>query len=311
MNLDVSRFLEDLTAYRARSYTDALGDLMVAITIKDRVQASAARHKLSGVISDTMGIAEVIGASLALEEAARMIDHGVTFKVPRRITLPRQTLVANVTFEESIQDMISRAPVTIRSAAERTAQRIAELYSRDRVAAFVRSAEHAVTRRAQVMITHAMAQGIPEREIGKSIVFSVDQVRRETAPWTEAYARMAFRTNVNTAVTAGRFRQVQDPAVRQVIPALRFDAIADRNTRSNHLAADGLIFSSTSPAWRLIAPPLGYNCRCRVAFVTVAQLSRMGRLDANGNVREDRVPRTAHADEGFRHGGRPDLFMVA
>ncbi len=36
----------------------------------------------------------------------------------------------------------------------------------------------------------------------------------------------------------------------------------------------------------------------------------MGRVTSTGSIREDRVPASAHPDRGFRHGGRPDLFIV-
>tara|TARA_R110002020_G_scaffold119609_2_gene272867 strand:- start:1739 stop:2179 length:441 start_codon:yes stop_codon:yes gene_type:complete len=139
---------------------------------------------------------------------------------------------------------------------------------------------------------------------------AVEQVRIKTAAWSEGYARMAFRTNVNTAVTAGRFRQSQDPDIKKVIPCFRFDAVGDDDTRDNHLEADGLIFRVDNTVWNKIAPPLGYNCRCTVSNVSIASLRRMGRVNSNGDILEDRLPSVAKPDDGFRHGGRPDLFMV-
>lgn len=314
-SLDADRFLEDLSGRYARAYFEALDELMVAIATGDRELRRVARERLREVIAETMGVGEILGASLALKRAAAELPKEKLFRADSLRLLvfadvPVQTILPRVTFEEAVQDMVDRTPVTIRRAAERTAQRIAQLYGERRVVAFVESAEAAVTRRAQELISEAIREGIPEADAARRIVRSVAQVRRLSAPWTEGYARMSFRTNVNTAVTAGRFRQARDPDIKAVIPAFRFDSVGDADTRPNHDAADGVILRVDNIAWNRIAPPLGYNCRCQVSLVSLAQLKRMGRVAADGSVRESRVPAAAGPDLGFRHGGRPDLFIA-
>ncbi len=159
----------------------------------------------------------------------------------------------------------------------------------------------------QRLITQALRAGIPEGEAGRRISASVDTIRKMTEPWADSYSRMVFRTNLNAAVTAGRFRQLRDPDVKEVIPALRFDAVGDADTRANHGAADGVILRVDNPAWQSIAPPLGYSCRCQVSLVSVAQLKRMRRLGPSGAVIESKIPEGAGPDPGFRHSGRPDI----
>jgi len=80
---------------------------------------------------------------------------------------------------------------------------------------------------------------------------------------------------------------------------------------NNHDAADGVILRVDNPEWRRIAPPLGYNCRCQVTLMSTPALRRMGRIGPDGQVIESRVPSGAFPDPGFRHGGRPDLFVNA
>lgn len=260
--LDAERFLEDLSGRYARAYTEEIGQLVVFMAKGDKIGARGSRGRLATVIAETMGIAEVLGASLALRGAARALreefgrscDHWLTFA-----SAPSQTLLPRVTLTEAVQDMVDRTPITLRNAAERTAQRIAQLYTERNVVAFVNSAEQAVTERVQALISQAIREGIPEVEIGQRIVSNVNFIRRETEAWTESYARMAFRTNLNTAVTGGRFRQVRDPDIKAVIPCLRHDAVGDVDTRPNHKAADGMIFKVDNPAWHKIASPLGYN----------------------------------------------------
>ena len=300
MNTD--KLLEDVSGRYARLYFAAIHELYVAKVRDDRVSARAARQQLAKVMAETMGVGEILGASLLLQNLKRSAKFAADE--------PTQTLLPRVTFDEALQDMVERAPVTLVDAAERTAQRIAQLYSEDAVMAFVRSAEESVTSEAQKFIERALRDGVPEGEAGQRLAMRVDDIRVQSRAWSEGYARMVFRTNINTAISAGRFRQAQDPDIQEVAPAFRFDAVGDGDTRDNHDAADGLIMSVSNPEWRKIAPPLGYNCRCQVVHVTRSELERMGRIRKDGSLIEDKVPSGAFADPGFRHGGRPDLASV-
>lgn len=323
MTPNVGRILEDLTGRHAGLYVDRVQDLLVALVTNNRPAAADARAALAKLTAETMGVGEVIGASLMLGAAAGVqeLQDATRQRFPRadfaklRGELlrfeadPTQGLLPRVTLAEALQDLIDRTPVTIRRAAERTAQRIAELYSEDRVVAFVRAAEASVTRTAQDYLARAFREGLGENAAGRGLAMAVNTIRKRSADWAEAYGRMTFRTNVNTAVTAGRFRQARDPDIRAVVPAFRFDAVGDGDTRDNHDEADGIILSVDNPEWARIAPPLGYNCRCMVSHVTRVELERAGRIGRDGRVIESRVPSGAFPDAGFRHGGRPDLFL--
>lgn len=308
--IDASRFLQDLTGRYAKPYRDALQQLL-AHTARGAIEpAKAARAELESVVRETMGAAEVLGARLVLWQASRVQSGAFRADTDGMLAFEAGApLIPSVTFAEAVEELATRAPVTLRDAAERTARRIAELYSKGRVLAFARAAEEAVTQRVAKLITDAVADGITELEAGRFIAMEANEIQARTSDWTDAYARMAFRTNVNTAVTAGRFRQAQDQDVRAVIPAFRFDAVDDSDTRDNHAAADGIILRVDNPAWNRIAPPLAWNCRCQVSIATAPQLRRAGRLRADGTVIESAVPAGAFPDAGFRHGGRPDLFI--
>lgn len=315
MTVDPGKFLDDLTGRYAAPYFAAVHDLYVATVNGNRPAALDATNALHRVVRETMGAAEVLGASIMLRAAAPHIGRGRTLLRDERANLlrfrdePTQTILPRVTLSEAIDDLVSRVPVTLHDAAERTALRISKLYGDGRVIAFARAAEHTVTQEAQAFIARALRQGISEGEAGRRLALTVNEIRQESAPWSESYARLAFRTNVNTAVTAGRFRQAQDPDIREVVPAFRFDAIGDSDTRDNHEAANGIILRVDNPAWSRIAPPLGFNCRCQVSHVSRFELESLGRIDVRGQVIEDRVPPNAFPDEGFRHGGRPDLML--
>lgn len=309
--IEVEKLLTDLSGRYAAPYERAISDLVVALVRENAPAARDARMALANVTRETMGVAEVLGATALLRAAS---GYFVALRGDERNMLafrdPTQLVIPRVTLSEALEDMVTRTPVTLRRAAERTAQRISEIYSEGRVIAFAKAAEASVTREAQRIISETFKAGLGENAAGKALLRAVDAVRKRSAEWTDSYARLAFRNNVNTGVTAGRFRQVQDPDVRAVIPAFRFDAVGDSDTRHNHKAADGVVLRVDNPEWRRIAPPLGHNCRCRVSLLSVPMLQRMGRIGPGGTIHEDRVPHDAGPDEGFRHGGRPDLMMV-
>jgi SPP1 gp7 family putative phage head morphogenesis protein len=295
-----SKFLTDVTGRYAGAYFAAVHDLYASTVLRNAPQAADARKALAEAMRNTMGAAEVLGAMMMLQAASR----GIKFAADQPI-LPRVTLT------EALEDLVTRAPKTLKNAAQRTAQRIAELYTSDRVMAFVRSAEETVTTEAQTMIARAFRDGLGETDAGKQIAFGVNRIREESEPWSRAYSKLVFRNNVNTGVTAGRFRQAQDPDIKAILPAFRFDSIGDGDTRDNHDAADGIIMSVDNPEWRKIAPPIGHNCRCMLVAISVDELRDMGRIRADGSMVQDKVPTGAFPDPGFRHGGRPDLAMNA
>ena len=334
MNLDVTRFLEDVSGRYARQYADLVADMVVAVAKDNRAALARARDQYGEVARETLGIGEVLGASIVLRDAAGVMGSAAAakaaFKHSNRYTAvkllrfaaePTQNVLPRVTFAEAVEDMVTRSPTTIRNAAERTATNISKLYGEGRVVAFAKSAEQAVTDRVQSLIAEAIANGTEEAAVGKMIKTTVAQIRKDTADWSEAYARMAFRTNLNTATQAGKWRQGLDPDINSIMPAVQFVTAGDVDVRDNHKAGHKKIMLRTNPRWNDLASPLDYNCRCDSRDVSIPELRRMGRVRTSPTagftpvegvpnlfIRED-VPSAAwHPAEGFRHG-RPDLFL--
>ena len=315
MRFDAEKFLEDLTGRHARLYAQAIDDMLVAKAVGDKIEDRASRLRFENLTRETMGMAEILGASLILQDSAKVVVEervemqGDTARLTTFADEPSQTILPRVTFTEAVQDMVTRTPVTIRDVAQRSAQAISKLYGEGRVFAFAKSAENAVTERAKKLISDMLREGVPEVDAGRRVVRAVDEVRKRTKAWSEGYARMAFRTNVNTAVTAGRFRTLKDPAIRKVMPAVEFQDAGDSDTRHSHHLADGVIMAADDLRWNWLAPPLDYNCRCRVRGVSAPELRRRGRLDEQGNLIWQKVPAGAGPAPGFRTGGRPDLAL--
>ena len=117
---------------------------------------------------------------------------------------------------------------------------------------------------------------------GKKIVVGEDgqaEVVREGSPQR---LRTIFRTNMQTAYAAGRWRAFTSNAADR--PYLQYVAIMDGRTRRAHAALHNKVFPIDSTAWRLIAPPNGFNCRCTVRALSEYNIRQKG-LHVERNVR--------------------------
>lgn len=315
MNLDVLHQFERVVDRYQPAYERLIGNLLLAVAAGNHVTRARTRDDLAATIAAATGVSAVVGATASLREAAGvLVDENLPFRAGDRdrLLLFRDpgvpATVPAVELVEAIDEMVRRTPVTLRGAAERMGARVAELYRNNPNAiAFAKSAEDAVTEKVHSLIVQAMREGLDESEAVARIRTGVDEVRTVTEGWTRAYAQTAFRTNVATAVTAGKFVQARDPDIAVVIPCMQFATAGDSDVRPNHRAADGIVLRTDNPAWGQIAPPLGYRCRCDVVMVSLPMLRRMGRLQPNGQIQESSVPPEAHRDPGFGGGRQPLL----
>lgn len=86
--------------------------------------------------------------------------------------------------------------------------------------------------------------------------------------------RTIFQTNVQTAYMAGRFKRFTDNAVDR--PYWRYVAILDGRTRTAHAALHGKVWRHDDPIWKVIWPPNGWGCRCRVTALARQEFDELG-----------------------------------
>lgn len=85
-----------------------------------------------------------------------------------------------------------------------------------------------------------------------------------------------FRTNIQTAYNAGRYRQQTSPAVVKSRPVLIYSAVNDKRTRPAHRAMHGVARYADDPFWDTWYPPNGYRCRCSVRSASMRQVEKWG-----------------------------------
>lgn len=241
---------------------------------------------LARLLQKTMILSDLHGRKRALMEVDRIKRQIAKF------TLPDTTPIKpGVPFEEAIEDLVSREPRLAESARQ-----VSDLYDTEHVFAMARSIDLNVTKKVQEIITGALKEG--------KGLSDVEELIAQTGDWSISYAANIFRTNANTAYTQGRFEQMKDPEVANIMPAFEYVGVDDARTRPNHLAAFGLIASVDDAIWRTYKPPMAWQCRCGVIGVSIFELESKG-LIRNGRVMRYLPPNfaDAHPDPGFRPGG--------
>lgn len=121
-------------------------------------------------------------------------------------------------------------------------------------------------------VEYAIEEGDTLRDFAQGV--RDDTVALGISPASSSYLETVYRTNIQTAYGAGRFRQITDPDVLDVRRWVQYRTAGDNRVRANHAALDGVIFDSSSSEWHRIAPPCGFNCRCSVVTLSDAQLKR-------------------------------------
>ncbi len=144
-------------------------------------------------------------------------------------------------------------------------------------------------------VDKAIANGITERQFiqelapelkklgwwGKQIWVGGNGNAREVQLGSMHRLKTIYRVNTQTAYMAGRYRQ--QLANSDDRPYWMYVAIQDSSTRPEHVRLNGKVFRFDDPIWRVIYPPNGWNCRCRVRALTAAQVKRMGLTVEDGS----------------------------
>ncbi len=290
----VSRAVESLILARARQ----------AVAQGDPQKTQAARSRLADVLRQSQSLADLMGRRRAVLEMERAEKLKFSLTEGHAFIYAETPVKPGVPFLAAIEDLVSREPRLAESA-----ELVTEVYSRRHGFALADSADIAITERIRNAIAKSLRIGQPEP--------TAAEIVRQLGNFTAAYAVTAYRTNLNTAFTAGRFQQAADPEIAPVMPAFEYLAVRDSDVRrgrvedqgENHLALHGMIAATNSGIWNTYAPPNGYQCRCTIRLVSVFELTRRGIITQPGqSVPEPNVSSSAAIHPSFSDS-RPDLKL--
>jgi SPP1 gp7 family putative phage head morphogenesis protein len=133
---------------------------------------------------------------------------------------------------------------------------------RERSAQYTRDQLDTVAQRAIDEITRTLDSGGTLQDFQTSL-------REETyslgiEPATPTYLENCYRTQVASAYGAGRWQQMNDPAVLEARPYRQWRTAQDSRVRSEHAVMDGVTWRADDPAFSAVAPPAGFQCRCSI-----------------------------------------------
>ena len=135
----------------------------------------------------------------------------------------------------------------------------------------------------------------------------------QTQGWHERRVELIFRTNMQTAYAAGRWKKIQ--AVKESRPYLQYVARMIR-TRPSHAILHGLVYPVDHEFWKTNYPPNGFRCHCHAVTLSSRQVEKRG-LTVQKEMPKSGVwkdPKTGYehvvhfpgADKGFRNNPGKD-----
>ncbi len=165
---------------------------------------------------------------------------------------------------------------------------------------------------------------------GKSKSWFQQQVR-QFAKLEAKHVETVFRTNVESAAGAGRWKQYNDPDVADLFYGYTYVSRRSEHTRPLHRLMHGFSAVKDDPVWPIVWTPNGFNCQCKVRPLRLHQAKAVGIVDGRGRVisrrifanpRQEEVVLAAESgstvivgrkalkfpDEGFRGNALKDLI---
>ncbi|AKF08879.1 phage minor head protein [Sandaracinus amylolyticus] len=202
-------------------------------------------------------------------------------------------------FLEAIEEFIRRGTIEGGGLGILTPEEFYALSDAYRTRAFTASRllTEELVRRAYDALVAALEQGGTLRDFARAL--GAGEV--VAGPGSTGYLETVFRTNIQGAYGAGRYRQIKaiasDPDLAAARPYVEYRTAGDNRVRPAHVALDRTVYRVDSAAWERIAPPNGFNCRCSMV------LRRARDVDAR-RVIDDPPER---ADDGFDAPPAPEL----
>jgi len=199
----------------------------------------------------------MLRADMAGQLMVRGVEADVTALAARRTPS-----FLDMPFEEAIRLFRERR---ILSADEFYA--LSDLY-RTRAFTATRLLTETLRERAYDELVRALEQGSTFEE------FAAGVEDEATSPLSQGYLENVFRTNVQQAYGAGRFRQLTHPDVIAARPYVEYRTARDSRVRPDHAELEGKQWRADDEAWHRVAPPNGFQCRCAIVSLSAEDLDQ-------------------------------------
>lgn len=126
------------------------------------------------------------------------------------------------------------------------------------------------------LLDQALADGMTLKEFQSQAADVLDSAGLSArTPW---YWETVYRTNLGQSYEIGRWKQINDPAVKAALPYLRYvhaDPFGPSPpSRATHQVQHGKIYPIGHPYWDIWYPKNGFNCRCSTMSVSERDLAR-------------------------------------
>lgn len=123
-----------------------------------------------------------------------------------------------------------------------------------------------------------------------------------SAAGTAWRTRVIYQTNMATSYAAGRWRQLTDPAVAELLPWFVYrHADGVLHPRPLHQAWDGLTLRQGHPFWRTHWAPNGWGCHCKVFAVAQPAPGARTEPPAGWDAIDPATGEPVGIDRGFGH----------
>lgn len=92
--------------------------------------------------------------------------------------------------------------------------------------------------------------------------------------WHDYRVETIFRTNLQTAYSAGRYKKMQ--SVKASRPYWQYIAVMDKRVRPSHAILHEKVYPADHEFWASNYPPNGFRCRCGVRTLSARQVEKQG-----------------------------------
>lgn len=223
-------------------------------------EASAALARWAGSAENDEDIAaSLYVASMQADMAGQLFVRTVEVpeSAPLRALDDRQPpAFLTMEFQEAIDAFLAREVMTPEQF------RLLSDAAKQRAFTATRLATDGLRQRAFEQLMASLESGSTLREFAASI--RSDEVSLGITPSDPGYLETVYRTNVQAAYGAGRYRQITSPVVVAARPFVEYRTAGDSRVRPSHAELNGKVFRQDDPGWSKYAPPNGFNCRCGV-----------------------------------------------